>query len=100
MPTPFTLRFTREAAETLKHLGEDRDSEKKLRKVRSTLGTIQRDPRHPGLNSHAYSSLSGANGEKVWDSYVENRTPGAWRVFWHYGPSQGVITILTIYEHP
>jgi len=40
---------------------------------------------------------------KVWDSYVENKTPGAWRIFWHYGPDeadQKVITILAITPHP
>jgi hypothetical protein len=40
---------------------------------------------------------------KVWDSYVENRTPGAWRIFWQYGPDEAglrVITVLYIGPHP
>jgi len=61
---------------------------------------LETNPRHPGLNSHEYSELVGANGEKVWEVYVENKVPSAWRVFWHYGPGQGVITVLAITPHP
>lgn len=52
------------------------------------------------MNSHKYSELKGANNEEVWESYVENDTPSAWRVFWHYGPGQGVITVVAITPHP
>jgi hypothetical protein len=42
---------------------------------------------------------------KVWDSYVENRTPSAWRIFWHFGPDEPeaqlpVITVLAMGPHP
>ncbi|NER92738.1 MAG: hypothetical protein F6J86_02575 [Symploca sp. SIO1B1] len=56
--------------------------------------------RHPSLQTHKYDTLSGPNGEEVFEAYVENRTPGAFRVFWYYGPSQGVITIIAITPHP
>lgn len=97
---PFKLSFTDEAAQVLKDLGGSQEYEKKLRKVNRTLGRIETDPRHPGLNSHKYDSISGAEGEEVWESYVENKTPSAWRVFWHYGPNAGVITIVTLGPHP
>jgi hypothetical protein len=42
--------------------------------------------------------LRGPNGEDVWESYAENKTPAAFRVFWCYGA--GVITILAIIAHP
>lgn len=96
---PFRLLFSREAEDVLASL-ETAQYEKKLAKVRRTLGRIQQNPRHPGLNSHKYDSIEGVSGEEVWESYVENQTPSAWRVFWHYGPDQGVITIVTIAQHP
>lgn len=98
--SPFTLRFTREAAEVLASLEGDPHLEKKLKKVRTALGRLQLDPSYPSLRSHKYSSLSGTNGEDVWDSYVENRTPSAWRIFWHYGPGAGTITVIAITPHP
>lgn len=97
---PHRLLFTREAAGVLKDLGSAAQYENKLKKVNKALGLLQDDPRYPGLNSHKYTSLHGSQGEDVWDSYVENRTPSAWRIFWHYGPGAGVLTIVTIGPHP
>ncbi len=94
---PFQLRFTTEAKGQLEALATDAA---KLKKVRKCLGLLEINPRYPGLNSHKYHELSGANGEDVWESYVENNTPSAWRVFWHYGPGQDVITIIAITPHP
>jgi len=94
----FRLTFTDEAARVLKAL--DRKKNPKLTKVRKTLGLMEADLRHPGLHTHEFTSLSGPNGEKVFESYVENRTPGAWRVFWFYGPGRGVIRVLNIVRHP
>jgi hypothetical protein len=44
--------------------------------------------RHPSLHSHPYESFPVDRNVKVWDSYVENNTPGAWRIFWRYGPEE------------
>lgn len=100
MAANFDLLFANEAASILGNLARKPQDAQKLKKVRNCLGRIQMDSRYPGLHSHSYSSLSGVNGEKVWESYVENNTPSAWRVFWHYGPSDGCITIVTLSQHP
>lgn len=100
MPGPFKLRFTREAATVLKDLAGSKQYEPKLKKVRKALALLEQDPTYPGLRSHKYTSLHGANGEDVWDSYVENHTPSAWRLYWHYGPASGEITVVTIGPHP
>ncbi len=55
---------------------------------------------HTGLHSHKYHSITGPNGEDVWESYVENRTPGAWRIWWIYGPDADTLTVVTIGPHP
>lgn len=93
------LRFTPEAARVLTDL-ESPNFATKLKKVRKALGLLERDPRYPGLNSHKYQSVRGQDGSDVWESYVENHTPGAWRIFWQYGPSEGTITVVTIGPHP
>ena len=94
----FRLTFTPEAASVLRAL--DAENSPKLKKVRKTLGLLENNPRHPGLATHEFSSLSGPAGEKVFEAYVENRTPGAWRVFWYYGPQPGMIRILNLTPHP
>ena len=37
---------------------------------------------------------------KIFQSYLENDTPGAGRLFWAYGPGQGDITVLAMEPHP
>lgn len=56
--------------------------------------------RYPSLNTHEFSSLKGHEGEKVFESYVQNKTPGAYRIFWYYGPKKNEITIAAIIPHP
>lgn len=100
---PFKLRFSEEASAVLKALeAGDPNQQAKLKKVRRALGRLEQNPRHPGLHSHQYESFPVDTNVKVWDSYVENRTPGAWRMFWRYGPDEDVpiITVLAIGPHP
>jgi hypothetical protein len=39
-------------------------------------------------------------GEKVWEAYIQNNTPGAYRLFWCYGPGAGQITVIAMTPHP
>jgi hypothetical protein len=96
----FRLLFTREAAENLEALEKDKGLGKRLKAVRKALGLLETNPRHPGLNTHKFSSLQGPQGEEVFEAYAESKTPAAYRVFWFYGPEQGHITILAITSHP
>ncbi|MQA92363.1 MAG: hypothetical protein GEU90_19405 [Gemmatimonas sp.] len=94
----FKLSFTPEAASVLKRL--ETENNPKLKKVQKALGLLETNPRHPGLSTHEFTSLAGPAGEKVFEAYVESRTPGAWRVFWYYGPTRGMIRVLNIAPHP
>lgn len=81
-------------------LEKNRADAKRLKAVRKALGYLQTNPRHPGLNTHKYTSLSGPGGEDVFEAYAENQTPGAYRIFWFYGPGKKSITIIAITAHP
>lgn len=73
---------------------------KKHKKVLTTLGYMQTNLRHQSLQTHKYNEIEGPDGQEMFESYVENKTPGAYRVFWYYGPGQGVITVYHISPHP
>ncbi len=95
------LILQQEALDTLDSLAL-KDA-KKLRKVQTALGKMEADIQNPGLRTHKYSVIKGDNGEQVWEAYVENHTPSAYRIFWHYGPDlpdEPVITIVAIEPHP
>ncbi len=68
--------------------------------VRKSIGLMQTNLRHPSLQTHQYDNLLGPNGEKIFESYAQNKTPGAYRIFWYYGPEKGFITIADILCHP
>jgi len=96
----FTLLFTRDAAAVVAILESRPQYAAQLVRVRTALGRLQLDPLFPALRSHEYVSLSGRNGEVVWDSYVENRTAASGRIFWHYGPGPESITVVLITPLP
>ncbi len=96
----FSLLFTEEAAADLEELERDRGLSKRLKAVRKTLGLLEVNPRHPSLQTHEFESLSQAWGQKVFEAYAEQGTPAAYRIFWHYGPAKGEITIVAITAHP
>lgn len=58
------------------------------------------NPFHPGLQSHEIQELSARYGQKVFESYLENNTPAAGRLFWVYGPKRHYITVIGIEPHP
>ena len=64
-------------------IGEISKSDRQLlKKLVKCFDNLQKNPRHPGLESHEISTLTQKYGEKVWQSYLENNTPAAGRVFW------------------
>jgi hypothetical protein len=74
--------------------------QKLLKKLIKTLGCLAANPKHNSLASHEIDELSRKYGMKIFQSYLENRTPGAGRIFWAYGPDKGEITVLAIEPHP
>lgn len=96
----FELLFTEKADLQLSSLENAKDKKGVLKAVRKTLGLMEANLRHPSLHTHEYSELEGPNSEKVFESYAQNRTPGAYRIFWHYGPQKKQITVVAIVPHP
>jgi hypothetical protein len=80
--------------------GLDKDEEKLFKKLVKALGFLSSNPKHNSLASHEMTELSRKYGIRIFQSYLENNTPGAGRIFWAYGPEQGDITVLAIEPHP
>ena len=101
------LKFTPTADAQLAALENAPASAALLAQVCKALGYLEVDPHHPGLHTQEFTSLSGPNGEKVFEAYVQNNTAGAYRILWGYRPDEmrgkkrvPVITILAITRHP
>lgn len=96
----FYLKFTDQALSDYRELENDSGLEKRLKAVRKALAYLEKDPRHPSLHTHEYTSLTRTFRRKVFEAYAENQTAAAYRIFWCYGPESGIITILAITSHP
>ena len=96
----FTLKFTKAAADVLHVLRTEKAKAAQCKAVEKALGYMETNLKHPGLNTHEFTTLTKAFGQNVFESYAQNNTPGAYRIFWHYGPTKGDLTIVSIVEHP
>jgi hypothetical protein len=101
------LRFTDESAGQLQALSVDPAKRGLHKQIVKTLGLLEQNTRHPGLNTYEYRSLEGVKGERVWEAYAQNQTPGAYRVFFHYGRDgvsgkrrDSIVTIVAIIPYP
>lgn len=96
----FKLKYTLSADKQLSDLENSPSEKKRLKAVRKALGYMETNLKHKGLKTHKYSSLRGKNSEEVFEAYAQNKTPAAYRIFWHYGPGKGIITVIAITQHP
>jgi len=73
-----------------------------FKQVHKTLSLLASNPKHPGLQTHEYHSLLHPYDpiQKVFEAYAQNQTPGAYRIFWCYGPGKRQITLIAITPHP
>lgn len=115
---PFRGRWTEEAEDKFEQMkkaaasaveSRKKKGKKKASKAEGLFKQVEKcvrllldNPRHPGLQTHEYSSVGHPfdKEKQVFEAYAQNRTPGAYRVFWCYGPGSGEITIIAITPHP
>jgi len=98
----FELVFTASAQLELARLESTPRHEGLLKQIKKSLGYLQHNPKHPSLQTHPYTSIENPYNtkEKVFETYAQNKTPSAYRIFWCYGPSKGQITVIAITPHP
>ena len=94
----FSLSFTTTAEAQKEKVENDKSDAGLAKQLRKALGYLQTDPRHPSLHTHEFESLSTVD-QKVFESYVQNRTPGAYRLFW-VDSGKNEITVVAITSHP
>lgn len=94
----YNLKFLKEAIDNLEKLKKHGQNAKR-KKIRLALDKLKENPRHPSLHTHKNNSFKAKGGEEIFQSYVENHTPGAYRIFWVYG-EENTIIILAITPHP
>jgi hypothetical protein len=95
----FRLIFNDDAKEQFQKLESSKGKQSTFKAICKTLALMETNLRHPSLHTHEYSSLEGPDSEKVFESYAQNKTPGAYRIFWYYNHEKNDITIISILPH-
>ena len=96
----FVLLFTESAEADLSRIKHGTYLKKRFKAVSRALKYLSENPRHPSLNTHEFTSLKGPGKEKIYEAYAENNTPGAYRIFFFYGPHRQELTVTSIIPHP
>lgn len=96
---PDMIDFWNALVEKIETKKATKDEIRFYKRLRKTLMLLQNNPHHNSLHSHEIAILTKRYGIKVWESYIENNTPAAGRIFWIYYPI-GSITIIGIEPHP
>jgi len=102
------LRFTHTTDEQLNRIESTPTLQGVLKQVRKTLGYLETNLHAKSLQTHKHESLTRRYKREVFEAYVQQNTPGAYRTIWHYGPDEidksgkriPIITILFIMPHP
>lgn len=98
VPTPFRVVLSSAARSEI----TSAPNEAIRRQIREALEFLSINPRHPGLATHIHSGESQRLGTTVLRSYVNHRTPAAWRIHWIYSPTEkgepGIL-VLKVFPH-
>lgn len=102
------LRFKPIADKQLTKLENSPALEGILNQVRKVLSYLETNPQANSFQTKLHHSLTKRYGRKIFESYIQQNTPGAYRIFWYYGDDEldkkgkriPVITIITITPHP
>lgn len=74
------IKFTHQADKELAKLEKDPANKIVYKSVLKCLGYMETNLRHNSLQTHEYKSLSGLTDEKLFESYAQDKTPGAFGI--------------------
>lgn len=94
----YKIEVADSALEDLEKIKKSHKAEILRKKIKNKIELLKQNPKHSSLNSHEYTSLSKRYGVKIFGIYIENKTPGAYRLFWHYH-GNNIIRVVAITPH-
>ena len=96
---PFKLIFSPRAVQRLYELENNPSKQGLLKQLKKALEFLKENPRHPSLSTHNYKEFSDYYEKEIFEAYVQQHTPGAYRIFFYYS-RKNEITIIAITQHP
>lgn len=87
----YELSWTQLASQQYAKLESAKALKAQFKAVKKCLKFLAENPRHTGLNTHEWHEEKCPHGGKQFEAYAQNKTPGAYRVFWCYVPKPTAI---------
>jgi len=100
MGIPEMERFWNELIARVDSNNASKNEEKLLLKLGKVMKQLANNPKYPGLKSHEIKALTNRYGQRVFESYLDNKKPAAGRIFWVYGPGKDEITVIGLEPYP
>jgi hypothetical protein len=75
----YKIRFTATSNRQLELIENDHSLAGVLKQIRKTLGFLETNLKHQSWQTHDYTSLSRRYRMKVFEAYVQQNTPSAFR---------------------
>ena len=100
MGLPYMEEYWQVLLSSYKNEAISKNDLKLFKKITKAIYHLSVNPHHPGLNSHEIAEISARFSRitgkkmKVFQSYIENDTPAAGRLYWCYAPQKDQITIV------
>ena len=95
----FNIKMTPLALKQFEEIKKREPRQGLLKQIKKTIKFLRENPRHPSLHTHKNQQLSNLHDLEIFQVYVQNYTPGAYRIFFTYS-AKGEITITSIETHP
>ena len=95
----FNIKLTPLALKQLEEIKKREPRQGLLKQIIKTIRFLSENPRHQSLHTHKNQKLSASCKLEIFQAYVQNYTPGAYRIFFTYS-TKNEITITSIEAHP
>lgn len=95
----FNIEMTPVALKQFEEIKKREPRQGLLKQIKKTIKFLRENPRHPSLHTHKNQKLSNLHDLDIFQVYVQNYTPGAYRIFFIYS-AKNEITITSIEAHP
>ena len=95
----FNIKMTPFALKQYEEIKKQEPRQGLLKQIKKTIKFLRENPRHPSLHTHKNQKLSNRLGLDIFQVYVQNYIPGAYRIFFIYS-AKDEITITSIESHP
>lgn len=100
MNPPAGVLLSPDVDQWFREAGSKPSLREKFKKAKKAVKIMRQvGPHYPGFETHQMHNLKGPGDTVIWNSYVENHTSNAWRMYWVWQESYVFIVSIGPHDH-